>query len=153
MMKSLLRIVFDPGGDNETVILDWLQHGEVQDLAWSQQIQTDQLIGADWANITPRGNIERTWTVTARESYTTAAEMLYEPMDHDADLPINVAAELHVRVLDLSADPEGTEAARTLKHYKATVATIAGVTPKADPETLLVDYTYQLRLGALTIVV
>ena len=151
MMKSVMRIVFDPGGANELVLLDWGQLGEVPNLAWAQQVQSDQLIGADWASLAARGNVARAWTIVARETYGSAIQMTYEPLDHDADLPLRIEAALHVRVLDLSADPEGTEAARTLKHYAAASAVIAGCTPNANPDTMSVDYTYSIQLGALVL--
>ena len=149
MMKSLVRIVFDPGGASELVILDWDQLGEVGALQWQQVVQTDQIVAADWASIIARGNASRTWSITARTLVTDPMELQYEALDHDADFPLGVTAALHVRVLDMTEAATGTEAERTLAHYIAANATIASAVPRPVPEDNALEVAYQIALGAL----
>jgi hypothetical protein len=150
MMKmSMMRIVFDPGGANALVLLDWLQQGQVPALGWNQHVQIEAVANAEYAAFYPRGNVQRQWQIVARAEYASAAAMAQAALDADALLPDGVRAPLHIRVLDLTKATTASEATRTLAHYIAAEASIVSASPAEDEEMLAITTTYVVQLGKL----
>jgi hypothetical protein len=148
----ILSIIFDDGGSSEYSVLAWGEEGTLEELPWQQIVQLDPYVNADSQSIAALGNVARTIRVTRRTKYATAGAMLEAMLTADATLPIAKVDTLDVRILDTTESPSETEANRTLKHYRATAATIGSLSQRPVFEELAVISTYVIHFNALAIV-
>lgn len=150
-IHSTLRITFDPGGGNELVVLDWGDRMErLPELPWRQAVDRPGYIEATHAGVRARGKVDRTIAVSRRVEYADHEAALAGMLDNDAALPSNITAALHVRTLDLSASPSGTEEERTAAHYIAATAAIESCEAMAsDKLRTAIEYRYRIAVGQL----
>ena len=153
MVRWLATIVADYGLAGETVLADWNNPVELGDLPWEQSVQQDDYIGADWAGILARGNVTRSWTFRTRRVAATSAELyaLVFDMDTAWEPGRNVTLDVFLRDPDQPTGEAEVYTAMDYTRYTASVAAIERVTPTVDPETMSVEFAFQVRLGALVL--
>lgn len=148
--SPILKITFDPAG-TPLVILNWGERGSMDGLPWAQVLQVEPYVNGATMGFHALGNVSRKIRVTARKEFATAAAMVTALLTHDAALPVAVEKELHFRVLDVTEPDTETEANRTAAHYKTTRAAIESADPRLDFESLAMEITYSIQIGALVV--
>lgn len=151
MIRWLATIVADYGLATEVVMADWNHPVELGDLPWEQSVQQDDYIGAEWAGIDAKGNVRRTWSFKTRRVAATSVELyaLVFDMDSSWEPGRNVTLDIFLRDPDQPTGEAEDYEAMDFTRYTAAVAAIERVTPTVDPETMSVEFQFQVRLGAL----
>ena len=147
--SSILRITFDPAGPAESLLLDWGDDTEPLVLPWRQTVQRDAVIGADWTEPWPRGNVQRTIRVVRRLAYADWKTAQAAMIAADAAWPVGAKAPLEIRVLDLAASTTGTETERTAYLYRAASAVVEAATPEPDPVFDAINWTIEIAVGRI----
>lgn len=153
MTRWLATIVADYGLTGEAVLADWNHPLELGDLPWEQSVQSDDYIGASWAGILAKGNVQRSWTFTTRRQAATSVELYALAFDMDTAWTPgrNITLDIFLRDPDQPTAEGEDYKAMDYTRYTAAVAAIEKVTPTVDPETMSVEFAFSVRLGALVL--
>lgn len=154
-LTSVLRIVLDPGGSKELMLLDWGDESEPFALPWEQESDREPFVESDFPGVYARGNVFREVTFKRRIPYSTHHALVVAQFDYDEALPINVELAAHIRIGDLPlpasspaiGDPAETSA--TYAHYIAAGAVLKAVRQVPVIADGVLEQEITLQLGAI----
>lgn len=147
MNESLHRIVFDPGGPNELVLVDWGELTVHPRPPWQQRVDRPKYVEAQHADVIALGGVSRDLTVSRAVRYAEGHEEAEaDVFRRDAAMPAGKVGVLEIRVLDLTAAATGTVQQRTATMFRTTAA-IKGARPVQTPGLTEVTYQYTIAVG------
>lgn len=154
---SPLRIVLDPGGPDELLLLDWGEQFEMFELPWRQQTAMRNGLRGTHGVPLALGNVGRRIAFARKRPAASLIERWVDLLDADAALPIRKRLALHWRV-SAEAWPAGAETPEigsedettaTLAHYIAPFSVLEDVTRIPHGIHQAVVHRYAVLMGAL----
>lgn len=155
----MFRIVLDPAGGDETLLLDWGDAIRPLRTPTRQDDEVVQIAGADWSQVFCYGNGSTEIEVVRRLTFATHEELAEAQIDKALALPLNKTLALHLRVFDLSgqgsfpaASPAiggGPEGTATHAHYIAAESSITSADPVPLSPGMHLEISYRIKVGQL----
>lgn len=154
-IKSPLRIVLDPEGADELMLVDWGDTITPFRLPWEQNTDQFGTPEADWGTEFARGGVRRTFEIVKTQQKATWEELMADQLQFDAALPANKELALHIRVAvipwpasspAIGSTEEGTA---TDTHYIATDCVIRRAESAIMPGRMELETRFTLSIGQL----
>lgn len=155
--KSLWRVVLDPGGGSQTILIDWGDRVGPIVFPWEQAVQTSRPVRAAGRSVFARGTAVRELTIEKRLDFDSHEELHEGQLDATLGLPAGDTLACHLRVYDLggqngfpASSPAvggGTEGTYTHAHYISAAAVLRRVEamPNRTGMNCVVRYTLDLE--------